>query len=311
MRVCIFAHFDRDDRVDPYVLKYLAELRTVCQQVIFVSTSKLGETEQAKLTGLAERIILKPNVGYDFASWQSGLAAVQLEHCTELVICNDSCYGPLAPLTSVFERMARRMTSEPCDFWGMTSNNQGHWHLQSYFMVFRRAVIQSEAFANFWKEVGPRPTKIDVINDFEIGLSTKLMAAGFHPATVFQWRFMSRIMFATHYMRALAIHFIFYLWVLTFPQSYKAKKLRADGYYFMRIKQLHQVNLLHHLWREVLASGVPFVKIELLRDNPLRAKTGGALEFINSLSPEMAAAAKNHLSRLTSGIESPAEHVKF
>ena len=53
-RLALFAHFDAQDQVKRYVVEYLAQLRTVCERVVFVSTSRLAAPEGMAdlLTGL-------------------------------------------------------------------------------------------------------------------------------------------------------------------------------------------------------------------------------------------------------------------
>ena len=40
-----------------------------------------------------------------------------------------------------------------CDFWGITDSSEINYHLQSYFLVFKKNVIQSNTFKIFWDGV--------------------------------------------------------------------------------------------------------------------------------------------------------------
>ena len=40
--VCLFAHFDKDDRLDDYVLRYLAKLKELNFAIVLISTSRLA-----------------------------------------------------------------------------------------------------------------------------------------------------------------------------------------------------------------------------------------------------------------------------
>jgi rhamnosyltransferase len=70
---------------------------------------------------------------------------------TELVLCDDSLFGPVFPLNEMFSVMAER----PCAYWSLTDQRgEGfEWHAQSGFVVFRKPVLQAEAFWNFWLRI--------------------------------------------------------------------------------------------------------------------------------------------------------------
>jgi Rhamnan synthesis protein F len=66
-----------------------------------------------------------------------------------------------------------------CDFWGLTDNDEISSHLQSYFLIFRNRVIQSDCFAQFWKSVLPYKNKDQIIRSYEVGLTIWLQQNGF------------------------------------------------------------------------------------------------------------------------------------
>src|SRR5262249_1949876 len=145
-RLALFAHFDAEDRLKKYVVEYLARLKSVCDRIVLVSTSRLAESEMDKVRPFVETILLKDNVGYDFGMWQHALERTDLADVDEIVLANSNVFEPIHPLEPIF----RRMTEDGCDFWGMTDNFEYRWHLQSYFLVFKREVLRSEAFRSFF-----------------------------------------------------------------------------------------------------------------------------------------------------------------
>ena len=52
------------------------------------------------------------------------------------------------------------------------------WHVQSYFLVFRRRTLDSRAFAEFWSSVLLYRSKFQVIRSDEVGLSAYLLENG-------------------------------------------------------------------------------------------------------------------------------------
>lgn len=183
LRAAVFAHFDRDSIVDEYVIYYLKELQKVTEVIIFVSDSHLSDYEQKKVTTLGISCIAERHGEYDFGSYKRGFFALNdRDQYDEIVFCNDSCYGPLFPLSEVFSSMERGN----CDYWGMTQNNCGidiaspepllFPHIQSYFVVFRKMVFLSEHFLSFIHSVELENDKIQVIIKYEMGLTSALSA---------------------------------------------------------------------------------------------------------------------------------------
>lgn len=180
-RLCVFAHWDRDNIIDDYVIYYLNALKEVCRQIIFVSDCDLEESETEKLNGIADFILAKKHEEYDFGSYKRGflLAKEKGLEFDELVFVNDSCYGPFYSLVPIFEKMAKKK----CDFWGLTQNRFGikyqndiqvatkDAHLQSYFLVFSKNVFDSEAFLEFISSVKQENSKELVVINYEIKLT--------------------------------------------------------------------------------------------------------------------------------------------
>jgi rhamnosyltransferase len=231
-RLAIFAHYDPQCEVKPYILFHLKALRDCCERVAFVSTAALSDQEMAKVSGLCDEVHLRPNVGYDFGMWQFVIAHTDLSVWDEIVLTNSSVFGPFWPLTDAFQRMA----DQPCDFWGMTDSYQHDWHIQSYFLVFRHKVIRSEAFATFWRSVLPYTNKRQTIRSYEIGLTEYLAGAGFT----------SRVLAPT--LSLLPKGILRYLF-----RKYRKYKRRNPAVIYAR---------------ELLKARMPFMKLELFKRKP-------------------------------------------
>jgi len=61
-RLVLFAHFDRDNRVRPYILYHLQALRDLGATIHFISTSPLPEEELTKLRPHTDDILLRENI---------------------------------------------------------------------------------------------------------------------------------------------------------------------------------------------------------------------------------------------------------
>ena len=202
-RLAIFAHYDKDNVIDDYVLYYLKCLKEVSEKIIFSSDCILNDSEKAKLEGLCDYVIGEKHNEYDFGSWKRGFEFANTKEnidFDELIFANDSCYGPFFPLGQIFDEMENRK----CDFWGITENKYGikkpQRHIQSYFMVFKKEVFQSSEFINFMHSIRQMQNKNNVIENYEIGLSQILFKNGFigesyvekyrsvGNSTIYKWR---------------------------------------------------------------------------------------------------------------------------
>ena len=181
MRIAIYAHFGTSAVVARHVLYHAQQLRKLGFQVCFISNSPLSKGSESELAASCERVVQRENMGFDFCMWQQALAAYDLTQADELLLTNSSIIGPLSPLDLLW----RKPELGQCDFWGLTDNCGFSTHLQSYFLVFRRGLIQSECFSRFWASVLPYGEKDQVIRSYEVGLTRWFQQNGFKWAPAF------------------------------------------------------------------------------------------------------------------------------
>jgi lipopolysaccharide biosynthesis protein len=237
-RLCIFAHYDAGGQVRRYVRHFLHALRGVCDELHFVSTAALPEAELASLRPLCARAYTRANEGFDFGMWQDALRSVDLATVDELVLTNSSIFGPVGSLETLFARMA----DVEADVWGGTENFDIARHLQSYFLVFRRPVLRAPAFQRFWDSVLLYRDKDQVIRSYEVGLSRFLAEHGF------------RVVPAVSFDK---------LWCMPEGSDWLEPLYRLTGNASCRFPS------------ELVERGLPFVKVEALRDNPMKTDLQG------------------------------------
>ena len=280
-RAIIFVHYDKHDMVDAYVYTYLKELQQNASHLVFVSTAKLSSEEIKNLSQYCSKIIVRENIGYDFMSYKIGLESFNYKNYDEVVICNDSVYGPLYPLANVFEDMQ----NNTCDFWGITDNTDISYHLQSYFLVFKKNVIQSDTFKTFWKQVKVLKSKDDIIGKYEIGLTKFLLDSRFSSAVYVNFK-------AT---KAQTIQ----VFLKKLTPTKIINKVIAIGYGKDKLKRIGKINTTHYFWKELLLSEkIPFIKIELLRDNPMQININNVEQVIQEVSDYDTQLINNHLDRM-------------
>jgi lipopolysaccharide biosynthesis protein len=174
-RVCLFAHYDPHGRIDPYVTHYLRDLFDEGFQIVFVSTSPHLNLEDAEhIRSLCSHIALRSNVSLDFGSWRLGVELLgrPLVTLDQLLLANDSVYGPFVELSGVFGSM------KSCDFWGMTESFELQQHVQSYFVVFEKRALEAGWVDRFWREFVFYESKPKIIRRYELGMSNRARRAG-------------------------------------------------------------------------------------------------------------------------------------
>ena len=176
-RVTIFAHYDKQNIVDPYVITYLTELKKY-SEIIFVSYCNLKEQEIKKIENLCFDNIYKKHGEYDFGSYKFGFQLLQNKYSDkfnkldEVLFVNDSCYL-IGPFDKVFIQMEQKLE---IDCWGLSDDyvDRGKYYLASYFLSFRRSVFLDKNFQNFINNINNQD-KDDVIIKYEFGLSEFLI----------------------------------------------------------------------------------------------------------------------------------------
>ena len=189
-RLAVFVHYSGGQKVSGADLYLLGELKK-CADIVFVANGGLGQESLGTVSRLASRVITRENAGYDFGAWRDALAETRLTGYDELILLNNSVYGPMYSFQEIFDRM----DSNPADFWGMSEfpetdnprREEAKWlpngiiprHIQSYFLVFRQRVFSSETFGEFWRNVKDETSLPAVVANYETRFSGRLEKAGF------------------------------------------------------------------------------------------------------------------------------------
>ena len=129
--ICIFAHFNKNNNLEEYVIDYLKAVKELVDEIIFVSTSDIKPYKIDLLNTIVNKIIIKENKGYDFGSWKEGLFFIKKNYENlpkEIILCNDSCYIS----ENLFKKTVSSMrNNKKLDFWGITRNHTFGEHIQS------------------------------------------------------------------------------------------------------------------------------------------------------------------------------------
>lgn len=171
-RLGLFVFFDPQGIVDDYVLHLLRHLRPHFAKLVVISNGALNETAEARLTQYADRLFVRENSGLDAAAYKAGLVTYcgwdEVEQYDEVVLLNDTFYGPIHS----FDHMFAEMSGRELDFWGISAGYHAPdgWnrvkygyipdHIQTFFIAFKKHMVCSEAFHSYWNNYD------DTLNDF-------------------------------------------------------------------------------------------------------------------------------------------------
>jgi len=280
-RAIILVHYDRDNIVDDYLIPYIQALKANSSYLVFVSTAKLNAKAITTLYRSCDKVITRDNIGYDFMSYQKGLESFDYQSYDEVLFCNDSVYAPLYPLENLFERMEDKR----CDFWGITDNKDMGYHIQSYFMLIKSPILKSKIFQDFWQNIEVLKSKIAIIECYEVGFSQSLIQAGFKPLV------------STNFQPSLSQKLMISIKKLTPENILKKLKSLREGR--VRLIRIGKINATHYFWKDLIIKGkVPFIKIELLRDNPLGVDIKEVEEVIEKYTHYDVSLITKHLERM-------------
>lgn len=160
-RLGIYFFYDSDGVVDDYVIYYLQELRSVCSKICVVVNEFLNEEGKRVLEDCCDRLIVRKNIGFDSWAYKEALESYGFDEIAngydEVLLNNFTNYGPVYPFQEMFSEMDRRA----CDIWGhsryitkkgvLIEGEPLRDHLQSYFIVFRKSILSSPFFEEYWE----------------------------------------------------------------------------------------------------------------------------------------------------------------
>lgn len=182
-RVAIFASYNKKGIIATYVVHFLKELKKEVNDIIFVADNEVSPDEEDKIKDIVTYSLCERHACYDFGSYRRGYEWADenglLKDADELIFCNDSCYGPVYPFREVF----LKMETMDCDFWGMTESYQIRYHLQSYFLVFRRNVFSSDSFRSFVSSFEKQKNFWEYVKKYETTFAEHLLSSGFRCAS--------------------------------------------------------------------------------------------------------------------------------
>ena len=188
-RIAFYVHYNKDDVVSKEDIKSLKTYKTIFDDIVFVSNSKIGKSDLDEVKKYTTSQIFRENKGFDFAAWKEGIKAFGYENIKsydQVALINNSTLAPVYDMKNVFSEMESRKV----DFWGITlfpeikengyiKANKITEHIQSYFVVFEKKVIKSGAIKNYFEQMEYSEKFVDAIKNGEVALTAYMKECGF------------------------------------------------------------------------------------------------------------------------------------
>ncbi len=274
--LCIFSHFDANNIIDPYVIFYLQELANNDCDIIFVSaSSSLSTAERDKIAPYCKQIIIRRNRGRDFGSFKCGIMNTKdiIPHYEKIILANDSIYGPFFDIAPIIHFGS----NNHLDMWGVSDSLEKNYHIQSFFVVFNKKILNDPAFLAFWERVHYFGERQNIINHYEIGMSKYFQQKGYPLGAFCDYQIIQNDLLS---------------------QNDLMNKIDKK---FQKLLNKHcPVNPTHAFWDIIITNyQFPFLKRELLMHNPESLDISNWKEVVKAHSPYKVDLIANHLLRLS------------
>jgi len=187
-RLVIYAVWDRRGGIEDFIPYALTRLRPHAERIVVVVNGSLTDDGQAKLAGVCDDVLVRPNRGYDIWAHKHAIdhLGTQIDEFDEVILTNDTWFGPVREFGGLFERMDR----SDADFWGMTDHPEETpnpftrsgvlpYHLQSYWIAVRGRMIRSGTWATYWRDLPEMPEYLDAVLTHEAVFTEHFTAHGF------------------------------------------------------------------------------------------------------------------------------------
>lgn len=195
-KALVYVIFESEARLQEYKLRFLQALAPLVDDVIVVVNGQLHNDDINSLENYG-RVLTRDNKGYDTAAFREGIFAFgkdKLKDYDQLFLVNDTNIGPMRDLSQVFQEMAEKQL----DFWGISfgeeqedvtkENPYGYIpkHLQSYFLVIEKLMLNDDAFYEYWTHLTDTDSRDKAIGRHETRFTKHFADLGYRFDAVVQ-----------------------------------------------------------------------------------------------------------------------------
>lgn len=193
-RLGIYCFYDKYGHAASFIKTFLDDLMDNLDDLVVVVNGQLSDQARQLFSEYTKTIIVRENKGLDVAAYKQAILTLgweKLESYDEVICLNDTVMGPVYPFREMFACMDRK----DVDFWGITAyagetvdKEQIPTHLQAYWHAYRRSLVSSPAFHEYWETMPLWKDYAEVTRKHEMTFTKHFTDLGFTWASYIEWR---------------------------------------------------------------------------------------------------------------------------
>lgn len=193
-RLGIYCFYDKYGHAASFIKTFLDDLMDNLDDLVVVVNGQLSDQARQLFSEYTKTIIVRENKGLDVAAYKQAILTLgweKLESYDEVICLNDTVMGPVYP----FREMLACMDRKDVDFWGITAyagetvdKEQIPTHLQAYWHAYRRSLVSSPAFHEYWETMPLWKDYAEVTRKHEMTFTKHFTDLGFTWASYIDWR---------------------------------------------------------------------------------------------------------------------------
>ena len=193
-RLGIYCFYDKYGHAASFIKTFLDDLMNNLDDLVVVVNGQLSDQARQLFSEYTKMIIVRENKGLDVAAYKQAILTLgweKLESYDEVICLNDTVMGPVYPFREMFACMDRK----DVDFWGITAyagetvdKEQIPTHLQAYWHAYRRSLVSSPAFHEYWETMPLWKDYAEVTRKHEMTFTKHFTDLGFTWASYIDWR---------------------------------------------------------------------------------------------------------------------------
>ncbi len=205
----IYAAYSENGTIPDYVINYLRLLKEISPNIIYITDNPIKKKEISKLKPYVTHLIATRHQEYDWGSYKRGFNWLKNNNYLAprnsdlaspsqktkdsdlasplLILANDSTI----PTTHSFAPILSDMKQKNTHFYGLTANQDGTYHIQSYFLIITSSMYNHPAFANYLNNVTKQKDGLNVAYAYEVPFTQHFANLGFSHSTYIDYNSLS------------------------------------------------------------------------------------------------------------------------
>lgn len=188
----IFAAYSSDGTIPDYVITYIKALKEIAPNIIYITDNSIKRNEIKKLTPYVTRLEAKRHGEYDWGSYKRGFNWLKennyLQNTDKLILANDSSLLIAESLKPILNTMP-----DDVDLYGITANQDGTYHLQSYFLILNKELHNHPLFAEYLNAVKKQKDGLTVAYRYEVPFTQFITDLGYKSAAYIPYEQLSHL----------------------------------------------------------------------------------------------------------------------